>query len=187
MIKINRLFLMQVHLILATFIFPIALMFLVTGTLYTLGVKGGYETQVYTLQLTAPLQKDDAALTDFVTQELQKLQLSPPTGAASNESTDKLIELHWKGAALRVTLESTQATEAKLTVQKADWYKRLLELHTANGAPAFKIYAAVLGTSLFILLVTGFIMAWQLAKYQKMTLYSTLTGVILFIAMVITS
>jgi len=187
MIKINRLFLMQVHLILATFIFPIALMFLVTGTLYTLGVKGGYDTQVYTLPLTAPLQKDDAALTDFVTQELQKLQLSPPTGAANNESTDKLTQLYWKGAALRVTLESTQATEAKLTVQKADWYKRLLELHTANGAPAFKIYAVVLGTSLFILLVTGFIMAWQLPKYRKMTLYSTVTGVVVFIAMVITS
>lgn len=187
MIKINRLFLMQVHLILATFIFPIALMFLVTGTLYTLGVEGGYDTQVYTLPLTAPLQKEDAALTDFVTQELQKLQLSPPTGEVSNESTDKLTQLYWKGAALRVTLESTQATEAKLTVQKADWYKRLLELHTANGAPAFKIYAVVLGISLFILLVTGFIMAWQLPKYRKMTLYSTLTGVVVFITMVVMS
>jgi hypothetical protein len=187
MIKINRLFLMQVHLILATFIFPIALMFLITGTLYTLGVKGSYDTQVYTLPLTAPLPKDDAALTDFVTQELQKLQLSPPTGAASNESTDKLIELNWRGAALRVTLESTQATEAKLTVQKADWYKRLLELHTANGARVFKVYAIVFGTSLFLLLVTGFIMAWQLPKYRKITVYSTLTGVVVFIALVITS
>jgi hypothetical protein len=187
MIKINRLFLMQVHLILATFIFPIALMFLVTGTLYTLGVEGGYDTQVYTLPLTTPLQKDDATLTDFVTQELQKLQLSPPTGTANNESTDKLIELNWRGAALRVTLESTQANEAKLTVRKADWLKRLLELHTANGARAFKVYAIVLGTSLFMLLVTGFIMAWQLPKYRKITLYSTLTGVVVFIMMVITS
>jgi hypothetical protein len=185
MIKINRPFLMQVHLILATFIFPIALLFLITGTLRTLGIEGSYDTQVYTLPLTTPLQKDDATLTDFVTKELQNLNLSPPTGEVSNESTDELIELHWRGAALRVALESSQPTEAKLTVKKASWYKRFIELHTAEGAPAFKVYAIVLGTSLFMLLVTGFIMALQLPKYRKITLYSTVTGIAVFIMMVI--
>lgn len=178
---------MQVHLILATFIFPIALMFLITGTLYTLGIEGNYDTQVYPLKLNTPLQKDDITLTDFITTELQNLNLSPPTGEVRNHSKDGVIEVAWRGAALRVLLESTQPTEAKLTVQKASWYKRLLELHTANGAKAFKVYALVLATSLFMLLVTGFIMALQLPKYRKMTLYSAATGIAVFIAMVISS
>lgn len=175
---------MQVHLILATFIFPIILMFLVTGALYTLGIKGSYDTQLYTLHLNTPLQKDDASLIDFVTKELQNLNLSPPTGDIRNQSTDGRIELNWRGAALRVTLESRLPTEAKLIVQKASWYKRLLELHTANGATAFKVYAIVLASSLFMLLITGFIMALQMPKYQKLTLYSMVTGIAVFIVMV---
>ncbi|MDD1609926.1 MAG: PepSY-associated TM helix domain-containing protein [Methylococcaceae bacterium] len=185
MIKINRLLLMKIHLILATFIFPVALMFLITGALYTVGIEGSYDTQVYTLKLDAPLQKDDAALTDFVTQELQKLNLSPPTGTANIESTDKSIKVDWRGAALRVTLESTQQTEAKLTVKEANWHQKLLELHKANGANAFKVYAVIWATILLMLLITGFIMALQLPKYRKMTIYSTISGIVVFIVMVI--
>lgn len=187
MLKINRLFLMQVHILLATFIFPVLLLFLITGSLYTLGVKGSYDTQVYTLPLSTPLPNDDVALTAFVTKELQNLTLTPPTGDVRNQSTDEQITLNWRGAALRVTLESTLPTEAKLTVQTASWYKRLLELHTANGATAFKVYAIMLASSLFILLVTGFIMALQLPKYRTMTLYSTVLSIAVFIVMVISS
>jgi hypothetical protein len=187
MLKINRPFLMQVHLILATFIFPIILMFLITGALYTLGVRGSYDTQVYPLKLSTPLSKDSDTLTELITKELENLYLAPPTGETRNKSTDERIELEWRGAALRVTLASTpQPTEATLTVQKASLYKRLIELHTANGATAFRIYAIVLAVSLFILLVTGFIMALQLPKYRKLTLYSTLTGMAVFILMVVT-
>jgi hypothetical protein len=176
---------MKIHLILATFIFPIALMFLITGALYTVGIEGSYDTQVYTLKLNSPLQKDDATLTDFVTKELEKLNLSPPTGTASIESTDNSIKVNWRGAALRVTLESTQPTEAQLTVKIANWYQKFLELHKANGANAFKVYAVLWAIILLMLLITGFIMALQLPKYRKMTMYSTATGIVVFIVMVI--
>lgn len=185
MIKINRLFFMQVHLLLATFIFPIALMFFVTGALYIVGFEGHFDTEVYTLKLNAPLQKDDAALTDFITNELKNLNLSPPTAKVHNYSKDEFIKFELRGAALRVTLESTQPSEAKLTVQQANWYKKLLELHTNNGTTAFKVYAMVFAVSLLMLLVTGYIMALQLPKYRKMTLYSTAAGIVVFIVMVI--
>lgn len=81
-----------------------------------MGIRGSYDTQIYTLKLNTPLQKDDTTLTDFITKELQNLDLSPPTGEVKNQSTDERIELNWRGAALRVTLESTQPVEAKLTV-----------------------------------------------------------------------
>jgi hypothetical protein len=187
MIKINRLFFMQVHLILASFIFPVILMFLITGALYTVGIEGSYDKQVYPLKLASPLQKDDASLTDFVTKELQNLNLSPPTGKIRNQSTDSGIEFNWRGAALRVTLESKQPSEATLTVQKASWFKRLLELHTANGATAFKVYAIALAASLVVLLITGYIMALQLPKYRSLTLYSTVTGIAFFVIMILSS
>ena len=38
---VTRLQLMKVHTILAAFIFPVALMFMITGALYTWGIKGG--------------------------------------------------------------------------------------------------------------------------------------------------
>lgn len=185
MLKINRLFFMKVHLILATFIFPIIVMFLVTGALYILGIEGSYDKQVYTIKLNTPLQNDDNSLTDFVANELKNLNISPPTVEVNNFSKDGVIKLEWRGAALRVALESTQPTEARLTVQKASWYKKLLELHTAHGTTAFKVYTLMLAISLLMLLITGFIMALQLPKYRKMTLYSTATGVAVFVVMII--
>lgn len=185
MLKINRLFFMQVHLILATFIFPVILMFLVTGSLYLLGFEGSFDTQIYPLKLNAPLQKDDASLTDFITNELKNLNLSAPTTKVRNLTKDELIKFEMRSAALRVTIESTQPDQATLTVQKADWFKKLMELHINHGNKAFKMYALFLAITLLSLLVTGYIMALQLPRYRKMTVYSTVAGIAVFVAMYI--
>ena len=47
----NRLQLMKIHSLLAAFIFPVAIMFMVTGSLYTWGIKGSYFVETFDIPL----------------------------------------------------------------------------------------------------------------------------------------
>lgn len=53
---LNRSTLMKVHALLAAFILPAAIMFFVTGALYTWGIKGNYDTSTHELHLKKPIQ-----------------------------------------------------------------------------------------------------------------------------------
>ena len=60
--KINRSLLIKIHALLAAFILPVAIMFFVTGALYTWDIKGGYETATQELHLKKPIQGELAEL-----------------------------------------------------------------------------------------------------------------------------
>jgi len=52
-----------IHLLLAAFLLPIALMFATTGALYTVSIKGNYVETSRTLELSAPLTPELSSLT----------------------------------------------------------------------------------------------------------------------------
>jgi len=52
----DRSTLMKIHALLAAFILPAAVMFFVTGALYTWGIKGDYDTTTHKINLEKPLQ-----------------------------------------------------------------------------------------------------------------------------------
>jgi hypothetical protein len=181
----NRQTLTKIHMLLAAFMFPVALMFLVTGGLYTWGIKGSYESQSYQLELDQPLTDDQALLAELTETELQRLSVAPPSGAAKVKKLGTSFQLEWTGAARDVVLEPTaDPLVAKLTVKETTWYRNLVQLHKAKGGQLFKVYAAILAVSLFTILLSGFLMAWAVPKYRKMAVSAALSGVGLFIAMV---
>jgi hypothetical protein len=79
---LNRSALMKAHALLAAFILPVAIMFFVTGALYTWGIKGDYNTTAYELDLKKPIQGDLAELVALATKELKKQNIEPPSGQA---------------------------------------------------------------------------------------------------------
>ena len=185
MVRINRIFLVKLHLVLAAFILPVALMFFITGALYTWGVKGSYDAEVYKLQLNQPMQSNKAWLTHMVTNELELRDIEMPSGNAKIKKVGNSFYFEWTGAKLDVRLEPTRNPfVAKLKIKKTRWHRLFVQLHKAKGGMAFKVYAAILAISLVILFITGFIMAWQLRKYRPLLISSSVTGVILFMLMV---
>ena len=50
------------HMLVAAFLFPPILLYLLTGALYTWGAKGDYVTSDHVVTLSAPLTDDKAAL-----------------------------------------------------------------------------------------------------------------------------
>lgn len=185
MSALNRNSLVKIHMLLASFMFPVACMFLVTGGFYTWGIKGSYNSEVHTISLEKPLAQDQVYLESLVQRELEKLGISVPSGGASIKKGGTSYKLEWTGSGRDVVLEPTSdKLSAKLTVKETTWYRNLVQLHKAKGGQLFKIYAAGLAISLFIILFSGFLMAWQVPKYRKQALIFSAVGVVMFLLMI---
>lgn len=185
MIHFSRVFLVKIHLVLAAFVLPVALMFFITGALYTWGIKGNYETQVYKLQLQQPMQNNKEWLKNTLTNELAQREIEIPSGSAKIKKAGNSFYFEWTGAQLDVRLESTRNPfVAKLKIKKTGWHRLFVQLHKAKGGTAFKVYAGALAVCLMVLFITGFIMAWQIKKHRLLLISSTVAGVISFIVMV---
>lgn len=181
----NRQVLTKIHLLLAAFIFPVAFMFLLTGGLYTWGVKGSYESTSFNINLEAPLTDDSAELQQLTAAELERLSVPPPSGKAKVKHTGTSFLLEWTGSARDVVLEPTADERvARLTVKETSLYRVFVQLHKAKGGVVFKVYAAILAISLFTILFSGFMMAWQIPKYRKLALMCSAAGVITFVFIV---
>jgi hypothetical protein len=181
----NRLSLIKIHMLLAAFIFPAALMFLVTGGLYTWDVKGSYANQVHIIELNEPLAADEEKLNTLISRELEKRSIELPSGKAKIKKGGTSFKVEWTGSERDVVLEpTTEPLAAKLIVKETTWYRQFVQLHKAKGGQLFKVYAAMLAISLFAILSTGFVLALQIPKYRKPSIYATLAGVAMFIFMV---
>lgn len=186
--KFNRVFLVKLHLVLAAFILPVALMFFITGALYTWGVKGNYDTQVYKIQLAQPMQENLGWLKQRVVNELTQRDTELPSGNAKIKKAGNSFYFEWTGTRLDTRLEPTKNPFiAKLKIKKTRWHRLFVQLHKAKGGDAFKVYAAVLAVCLVVLFITGCVLAWQLKKYRLLLMSSTFAGVIMFMLMVFVS
>lgn len=178
----------KIHMVLAAFMFPVALMFLVTGGLYTWGISGSYNSANHVVALTQPLTKDEAALAALARSELSKRGITEPTGKPRVRSIGEGYQLEWTGSKRDVLLEPTaDPLQAKLTVKETSWYRNFVQLHKAKGGLIFKIYAAALSVALFILLATGFLMAWRVPSFRRTANISALAGIVLFIVALVIS
>lgn len=181
----NRMTLMKVHALLAAFIFPVAIMFMITGALYSWGIKGSYTNDVHDISLSMPIQSDVSELTNLAQLELDKLATSHPEGQPSLKVYGSHFLLEWTGSSKDIILEPTDnELIAKLTIKHTTWYRNLVQLHKAKGGMAFKVYAVVFALSIAALLISGFIMAWQTPKLKRVTLITSLAGICSFIIFV---
>jgi len=180
--RLNRVFLIKAHMIVAAFILPVALMFFITGALYTWGIKGGYSSDTYTLQLKQAVQQNKEWLTEKVINELAQRSIALPSGKAKLKTAGNSFYFEWTGAEVDVLLEpSAKLLEVKLTIKQTTLHRFFVQLHKAKGGVAFKVYAAILSVCLLFLFISGIIMAWQMTKYRSLLLSSFCSGLIMFI------
>ncbi len=115
----NRATLTKIHMLLAAFMFPAELMFLVTGGFYTWGISGSYESYDYVVELDRPLTADTDTLAAIAKRELQRLDIKLPTGQAKVKTVGTSLHLEWTGSKRDVLLEPTaNPLEAKLIVKE---------------------------------------------------------------------
>ncbi len=184
----NRSVLMQIHMLVAAFILPAAILYPLTGALYTWGIKGGYESSRHSIKLQQPLVKDKQVLQAMVEKQLTDKEIEFPSGKAKIKSAGHSFMLEWTGANIDVQLQPTaEPLIAELVVKHTTLYRRFVQLHKAKGGLAFKVYAAIFAVALSILLLSGFIMALKMPKFRLPVLISLSSGIVVFMAMVFSS
>lgn len=184
----NRSTLMKVHSLLAAFILPVAIMFFVTGALYTWDIKGDYDITTHEINLHAPIKGELSELVTLATNELIKHNIKAPTGQAKIKKIGDAFKLEWTGSKVDIIIEPTQKPLiAKLQIKETSWHRQFVQLHKAKGGNPFKVYAVVFAIALLLLLISGFTMAWQTPKLRRLTLASASLGIVVFVAFVASS
>ncbi|MBJ7498293.1 MAG: PepSY domain-containing protein [Sphingopyxis sp.] len=169
------------HMLVAAFLFPAILMFLVTGALYTWGSKGEYVVTDHEVALAAPLTDDPAALKLVAEKALGDRGLAVPTGGASVKKVGDAIQFEWTGANRDIVLEAKgEATTAKLTVRETGWHRFFVQLHKAKGGTPFKVYAAVVALGLFFLVTSGLLVAMRVPNMRRGAIGASIAGVVAF-------
>ncbi|MDG1462655.1 MAG: hypothetical protein P8R04_03720, partial [Gammaproteobacteria bacterium] len=170
------------------FMFPVAIMFLVTGGLYTWGYKGGYDTTSYDISVPAGIPADLDQLTELVVSELQRREIAKPEGKAKLKKSGTSYKFEWTGSSRDVALEPTfEPLVFRLTVSETTWYRTFVQLHKAKGGKLFKYYAAALAVALFIILGSGLLMAMQIPRFRSLSLGTLAVGFLSFVLIVMAS
>lgn len=169
------------HMLVAAFLFPAILMFLLTGALYTWGSKGEYVVSDYEIALVAPLTGDPAVLKQIAGKALGERGFAVPTGGASVKTAGDVIQFEWTGANRDIVLEAPKsATTAKLTVRETGWHRFFVQLHKAKGGTPFKVYAAIVALGLFFLVSSGLLVAMRVPNMRRGAIGASIAGVIAF-------
>jgi len=184
MARINRQQLIKIHTILATIIFPVALLFIITGALYSLHIEGDFKESSIAIELPDNFQPSLLSTQTLVIRQLEAKNIALPTSEAQFKQQGNAVRLRWGGANISTDLKFNVGDKAaSIKVYDADWYQRFARLHKADGGESFKYYAVFMAIALLLLLISGFIMAWQVPKYKTLAMRSTSVGVVLFLVL----
>lgn len=174
--------LIVLHTVLAAFFLPMGIMYAITGGLYGLGLKGGYDTVETQIQLEAPLDGELSTLVKLAENELGKQGINPPTGSAKIKKGGTSYYFEWTGAVRDVQLHPTDdPLVATFKVKDTDVQRYFVQLHKAKAGEVFKWFAAVWMVGLVLLFLTGGVMAFAAKPYRKIATIATIAGIASFV------
>jgi hypothetical protein len=174
--------LITLHLYLAAFFLPIALMFAATGGLYTVSIKGQYEETAHQIAIPAPLEANLPALTTLAAAELERLGIAVPTGAAGLRKAGTSFELEWTGVERDIALRpTTEPLIATLVVKETTPWRHLVQLHKAKGSDLAKVISVLWAIGLVLILASGMTMALNVPIYRRKALWAGAAGMATFV------
>lgn len=180
--------LIVIHTVLAAFFLPMGIMYAITGGLYGLGLKGGYDTVSSELALEAPLDGELSTMVKLAEDELSRQGIAAPSGGASVKKGGTSYFMEWTGAVRDVQLHPTDdPLVAEFKIKDTDVQRYFVQLHKAKGGTVFKWFAAVWMVGLVALFLTGGVMAYAAKPYRRMAVVATLAGCASFVVLAILS
>lgn len=169
-----RLTWMQLHTYLSCFFFPIALVFIISGSLYLLDIEGGHTGEYeYAIELPEGWPQDEAEAKKLILPIIEKYghdKLPPDFYFEDNW-------VGWFGYKQEVFIDPSQNIKhAKLHVNKHDFLHQLLLIHKGHAGLFFRLLAILFGISLFISVLTGLVLALSISKLRVPALWCTCFG-----------
>ena len=190
-LEIRRYTLVRLHMILASVIFPITVMFFLTGMLVLSGIKPATFTEEYRLIFDEPLKEDYALLNAIIKTELAARGIAEPLGK-SRLGWDKkrqVFHLNWNGRSHRVKLRPsvTDGRVGVLKLYRPSLYNQLMRLHKGGGKDVFDVFVIVAAGIMMLVLISGILIGLGIRKLRGLVLYSMGTGGLIFVGLMVYS
>jgi len=183
---ISRYRIMQAHMLLAAFLLPTAIIYFISGALYTLDIKGRVEKQVIELQLERPFAPNLDQLAALAKRELTARKLPLPGGEPALWKRRGAYEFRWNDPALVVTLAAGRDTHsATMTVRERSPLTQIMRIHRAQAGPAFATLNIILVIGLIVIFASGVYMAQSIAKFRRPRLLASFFGLASFLALML--
>jgi hypothetical protein len=171
--------LIHLHLIASSFFMPAAILYIVTGALYTIDIKGTYVTVEHSLPLETPLRPDLDACRAISEAFLSGEGIAAPSGGDRIRRFGTSFAYEWHGSNRDVLLSPTEDPEtARIEVKNTTFYRRMVQLHKAKGGGLFKAYAVAFSAAILVVLLTGSLVAWLRPPLRIEALVSTGLGLL---------
>jgi len=178
--------LIKIHTMLGVFFLPLALMFLISGALYTFDVKGELEKLSYRVERQAPIVMTLDVVRPIVEGELAKRGIALPENSPKIKRKKGRLQFRWSDMDHRIRFSlSADPNIGFLRISTPSLYHRFAQLHFANGSLLFKIIAAVMVIVLIVQFLMGIVVSLRSPKMRKLMLVSLLTGFGVFAVLVV--
>jgi hypothetical protein len=184
---VSRFKIMQWHMLLSSFVFPAVLLYVISGALYTLDVKGSIAKQMFTVALEKPFEPNLELLMEVTEKTLIDKALVLPDGASYLKKSKDGYKFHWGDLRYSVTAAvKKDASSIEFTYRDRSMLTQIMRIHRAEAGIAFKFISIMAALGLLLVFVSGLYMAYTVPKFRNPSLIATGLGVlILFVVAVV--
>ena len=178
----NRITLIKFHLVLASFILPIFLLYLGSGLLYTFNIKGHIHKTEIPINLQQAINDDVQQVEQIVTIRLKQTEFSLPDNPPILKHKDGHSEVRWNRISQSFTFRFIAGEKsAMLVIRQRDLLTQVMRIHRAESGTAFKLLSLSMALTLCLVLMSGIYMALSSGKLGKISLIAVGCGILVFI------
>jgi len=176
---ISRYHIIRIHMFLAAFLLPTALLYFTGGALYTLDYKGHVSKKTIPLILDQPLKPDIEYLTQLCKKELSQRNLALPDGAPVLRSKkNATYTFIWSDLKQSVTVKfGKKSSHVSLIYRERSILTQIMRVHRAEAGKWFELLSLTLAGGMVIVLLTGIYMGLSSASFRRPILLMIACGI----------
>lgn len=170
------------HMLLASFLLPLALIYFISGALYTLDIKDSIQKETFSLELEKPFKPDIEILTLELTKALNEKKLFIPDANPTLKKQNSHYKLKWSDLKYSVTAVATKNSKIlKVTHRQRSLLTQFMRIHRAEAGSMFKALSLILVIGLILLFTSGVYMALSVSQYKRSSIVAIFFGLLTFI------
>jgi hypothetical protein len=173
-------------MLLASFLVPVALLFFISGALYTLGVKGGVAKKSFAVELEKPFEPNLELLSQAAVKALGDRKLILPGGDPYLKKSKKGYRFRWDDLRYSVTIVANKDNRTlDLTYRERSVLTQVMRVHRGEAGSKLKIVSIAAAIGLLFVFVTGLYMAYTMPKFRNPSLVATALGLLTLLAVLV--
>lgn len=156
---------------------PMALLYFISGALYSLDIKGDVDKRVYTVALRQPFAPDLAQLSEPITAALEQRELSLPRGEPAISRKKDSYEFRWGDLRRLVVAKPTDdPLQVELVYRQRSPLTQVMRIHRAEAGSVLSLVSSSMAFALILILASGVYLALGMPRLRHTALLALGAG-----------